>query len=417
MADFNIGLDFGTSQTKVCLYNKNSNLREFLKFENDSYFVPSLIVKNNDNTFSYGDETVNGTKYRYFKMSAAEDDDLIQVTNQDLQGNLDGSIEDFRKYSTDAAVKPEILVILYLSYVYLFLKKTKNTQNTQNIGGLLGRLATTNETVENTFAINLGIPTEWNNPNHIKRKIKFQSLLLTAIKLANTYQNLEQFLTSKDIDLFDRISQINESHLIELANKTEDASAEIIKNWLNNYNLSVFPESAAGINYLLKTNRLANGSYATLDIGAGTSDIAIFKVENNELSRYYCSESVEIASNDFYKEYAKQHFQKDFINFDEIRLVENIVRNDDDINEDSYRYALQEVKGFLNSKGVEFAIRKTFYRKYYICLYQNNQIEAINAKNNLNGKDIIVFGGGANLDGFCSGNYCFYQGNNSTTKL
>ena len=40
MADFHIGLDFGTSQTKVCLLNKNSDVREFLKFDNNSYFLP-----------------------------------------------------------------------------------------------------------------------------------------------------------------------------------------------------------------------------------------------------------------------------------------------------------------------------------------------------------------------------------------
>lgn len=410
MANYHIGLDFGTSQTKVCLFNKDADLREFLKFDNNSYFLPSLIVKKQDNTFSYGNENVNGIKYRYFKMAAAEDEDLIQVTNENLKGNLEnGTIDDFRKYSTNYDIKPEILVVLYLTYIYLYIKQKKAQQNTQNVGGLLGRLAGNNATTQNTFSINLGIPTEWNNPNHIKRKIKFQSLLIAAIELANQFENLEIYLNAKEKDLLAKISKINETHLSELKDKEEDEKEDLIKKLLNEYKLSVFPESAAGVNYLLRTQRLANGSYATLDIGAGTSDIAIFEVENNNLNEYYCSESVEIASNDFYREYAKQFYQKEVVTFEEIKEIEGIVRDVNFVRPYFYRTIINIVRGFQNRKGIEFAIFKTFYRKYYMPLYNINQIRAFNVKNNiLHQKPIIVFGGGANLEGFCSGNYCYF---------
>jgi len=413
MPDFHIGFDFGTSQTKVCLLNKTSGIREFLKFDNNGYFLPSLIVKKYDNTFSYGDENVPGTKYRYFKMSAAEDRDLIQVTNEDLDGNLrSGSIDDFRKYSTNCDIKPEILVVLYLTFIYLYVKKKKSTESTSNVGGLLGRLAGNKNVIENTYSINLGIPTEWNNPDHIKRKIKFQSLLLTAVELSNQFEILEEFLFDTKTSLLNKISVINQNHLVALAKKDTEESAELIKTWLQTQKLSVFPESAAGINYLLQTKRLANGAYATLDIGAGTSDIAIFEVNNYALSRYYCSESVEIASNDFYREYSKLLHKRNVVTFDEIKVAENIIRSNTTLNDVFYDNARKNVKGFLNGKGIEFAIRKTFYRKYYHPFHQRNQVRAINAKNNLNEKPIIVFGGGANLQGFCSGKYCFYQGNN-----
>lgn len=414
MANYHIGLDFGTSQTKVCLFNKDSDVREFLKFDNNSYFLPSLIVKKADNTFSYGNENENGIKYRYFKMAAAEDEHLIQVTNEDLEGNLqNGTIDDFRKYSTDYQTKPEILVVLYLTYTYLFIKQQKSTQNTQKVGGLLGRLAGNNATTQNTFSINLGIPTEWNNPSHIKRKIKFQSLLIAAIELANQFENLEIYLNAKEKDLLAKISKINETHLSELKDKEEDEKVDLIKKWLDEYKLSVFPESAAGVNYLLKTRRLADGAYATLDIGAGTSDIAIFEVANNELKKYYCSESVEIASNDFYREYAKQYYNTDYVTFDRIKEIERMIRSDNNINRTHYNNALRSVRGFLNGKGIEFAVRKTFYRKYYHPLTRIDKLKAYHIKNEvLNEKPIIVFGGGASLGGFCSGNYCFYQGAN-----
>ena len=79
MANYNIGLDFGTSQTKVCLLNIDSNIRKFIKFNNGNYFLPSLIVKTENGKLTYGNENEIGTKYRYFKMAAAEDEELIQL--------------------------------------------------------------------------------------------------------------------------------------------------------------------------------------------------------------------------------------------------------------------------------------------------------------------------------------------------
>jgi hypothetical protein len=412
MANYHIGLDFGTSQTKVCILNKDSDVREFIKFDNDKYFLPSLIVKKADNTFSYGNENENGIKYRYFKMAAAEDDDLIQITNEDLHGNLDnGKLDDFRKYSNDYQIEPEILVILYLTYIYLFIKQQKSTIGIQYIGGLLGKLVGNNSPDKNTFSINLGIPTEWNNPNHIKRKIKFQSLLFTSKELSNQFDNLKVFLKANETDLLAKISRINANHLSVLNGKAENVRASIIKEWLIKHKLSVFPESAAGVNYLLKTKRLANGSYATLDIGAGTSDIAMFQVNNNNLTRYYCSESISLASNDLYREYAKQLHERENVSFDEIKKSEDIIRNLENINKVYYLNAKRSTRGFLNKKGIEFVIGKTLYRQYYLP-FRNVNINVQNIFNELDNIPIIIFGGGANLEGFCDGNYCFYQGNN-----
>ena len=414
MANYLIGLDFGTSQTKVCLLNKDTDVREFIKFDNETYFLPSLIVKKSDNTFCYGNEDENGIKYRYFKMAAAEDDELIQITNEDLDGNLEYNmtIDDFRKYSTDFEIKPEILVILYFTYTYLFIKQQKSTPNNQSpFGSLLGRLVGNNTTTQNTFSINLGIPTEWNNPNHIKRKIKFQSLLISSIQLANQFDSLNAYLHTKEKDLLVKISEINKIHLSQLKEKAENEKAFLIKAWLDKYKLSVFSESAAGVNYLLSTKRLANGYYATLDIGAGTSDIAMFQVKDNILTKYYCSESISLASNDFYREYAKQLNNKGVVTFEEIKKSENIIRNDDDIKVDFYINARKITRGFLNRKGIEFVIGKTLYRQYYLPFHNvNNQV--MNIFKELNDKPIIIFGGGATLEGFCDGYYCFFQGNN-----
>ena len=58
-----------------------------------------------------------------------------------------------------------------------------------------------------------GIPTDWNNPNHIKRKIKFQSLLIASVELSNQFDNLEIFINTKERELLQVINIINENHL------------------------------------------------------------------------------------------------------------------------------------------------------------------------------------------------------------
>lgn len=402
MANYHIGLDFGTSQTKVCLLNKDSETREFIKFDNGSYFLPSIIARKSDNTFSYGKET-ESELYRYFKMAVAEDDDLIQVTNEDEQGNLpsDSTIEDFIKYSTDYKIKPDVLVILYLAYIYLFVKEKKNEKKSQNKGGLLGRLAGNTTTIQNAFSVSLGIPTEWGNPNHIKRKIKFQSLLLIAIKLANHFSDLDKFLTKNENDLIEKIENINKIHLSELDNKTDDEKEKIITKLLQENKLSVFPESAAGVNYLLKTKRLEDGCYATLDIGAGTSDIAIFEVENDNIKKYYCSESVEFASNDFYREYAENLYNKENITFEEIKEIEKIIRTNTNINDKYYDDSIKYLKYCI-----ETSIKKMYCKKYYkLELKQGKDASSLNKP--LHEKPIIIFGGGANLKSVCENTYRF----------
>lgn len=420
MSNYLIGLDFGTSQTKICLLSLDKSndkidqdvrQREFLKFDNGEYFLPSLIVKKHDSTFSYGDELIDGIKYRFFKMAVAEDNDLLQVTNEDLAGNLNGKIDDFRKYSTHFDIKAEILVVLYLTYIYLYIKKIKSVRKTITKGARLERLAGKENLSENTFAVNLGIPTEWNNPDHINRKIKFQSLLLTEVTLASRFENIESFLSANETYLLVNITVINQDILKNIENQDTVRRSKIINELLKTHRLSVFPESAAGINYLLKTKRLLDGSYATLDIGAGTSDIAVFEVDNNELTRYFCSESTSIASNDFYREYAKKHYQRNDISFDEIKEVENNIRNNI-TDQTYYDHALRKTRGAGQLKGIEFAIRKTFYRKYFHSLHLINPARANLIKNSLHEKPIIIFGGGANIEQFCIGDYCYFRGNN-----
>lgn len=416
MANYRIGLDFGTSQTKVCTLDLDNGVRDFVRFSNGSYFLPSVISKTKDNCFVFGEEVTKGKVYRYFKMAAAEDDDIIQSTFQNTKGVIEGEMNNYRKYSSDTDIKPEVLVIVYLAYILLFIKEEKANTTKTTFGGRLGRLLGASPLNEkNFFSINLGIPTEWNNPNHIKRRIKFETLLYLALKISERADKLDILFKTQEKEIHkwveDENNRLNEI-LYANSDLVKDSKSKLTA-LLRKNNLAVFPESAAGVTYLLKTKRLANGSYATLDIGAGTSDVAIFEVRNNKLKRYCCSQSAIIGANDFYRNYVHIITGDDanHISFDKVKAAENQVLKDE-IESDIYNQTLNLTRGNNDNKGLEYVLRTTYYIQYYSKLItMSNQIASA-ANERLNNCPIIVYGGGAKLDGLCSGEYCFFLGSN-----
>lgn len=413
MTDYRIGLDFGTSQTKVCLLNNASGVREFVKFPNGSYFIPSIITRTSDNRFTYGDEATIGTVFRYFKMAVAEDDDLVKSTFQDVYGKLENdNLDDFKKYSSASDIVPEVLVIQFLTYIYLYVKKIKSSTNSLSISGRLGRLLGTAEKKESHFTINLGIPTEWHNPDHIKRKIKFETLLLIAFEIAKKAETLEAFLKLDEDTIREWIFSINKTLGRELTTNSIHEKKLKMAVILKERGLAVFPESAAGVNYLLKTKRLPKGYYATLDIGAGTSDIALFEVENNQLKRYCCSQSAEIAANDVYRFYAHKTsgVKINEVPFDTIKSIESKVLKGDQLNEDAYQKAIRSTRGDSEYIGLEYILRSSYYSQYYSKLLTMKGTFASNANDRLNGSPIIIFGGGSGIEEFSRGDYCFFAG-------
>lgn len=405
MANYHIGLDFGTSQTKICLLNTDNGEREFVEFDNASFFLPTLITRKNDGTFSYGREEDKGTHYRYFKMATAEDDDLIQVTNEKLSGDAlsNKDLESFRRYNEKYDIKPEILSILYLTYIVLYIKNLKKaeTKNPEQKKGALARFTQQKTSEESNFSVQMGIPTEWHNPEHIKRKIKFETILIIVNEFSAEFSNLDVFLKQDSKTLIEKASKINKKHSDKMDSLSTAGREDYINNLLNEYKLSVFPETAAGISFLLATKRLPNGYFAAMDIGAGTSDISIFLVKDNKIVTYLCSESVEIASNNVYSEYALSLGGKN--KFDNIKQTEILFRKGK-ANSQLVENALAAVRGKL-----QFVIRKIFYRKHFKPLHDNDAYAASIIRGILDAQPIIIYGGGANFQNINSGHYMFFQ--------
>ncbi len=427
MSSYIIGIDFGTSQTKVCVLNEELKTRKFYKFPNGSLFLPSVIVKNKSTgKFSYGNadilEDEANDVFRYFKMAAAEDEDLIQRTYEDKDGILEEGMEinDYRKYSTQISEKPENLVILFLCYVQLYIKgeieSTKSLR--QRVTGFINRFRS-NKQVDDSHTIHLGIPTNWNNPNEIQRKSRFEKLLLLSKWLSDECLNLESFLNLGE-EYFTR-------KIGDLSNKIKEELGPILKE----NKLAVYPESAAGVCYLIENKKLEELKvYGVLDIGAGTSDIAFIEIgasdvndnnnhKNNEpIINYYCSESVAIAANSYYQKYIEITRNKVPVNTGkkDVNLVDiaNVQKQMESqnlrISEEDLREIRIEIRGEENYKGVEGAIMKMF-TKFYSDQSKNNKytksLKILKTLKEDNPK-LIIFGGGSNLPVFKGGNYSFF---------
>src|SRR5687768_6910673 len=111
MKQYHIGLDFGTNQTKVCVYNLDAKMHEFFKFSNGTYFLPSRVALKSDGTLEYGSDHSGQSQeeYHYFKIASAEDTEFYIETFPGLP-NRD---EAFYKFNEFKRFSPEFLSVVY----------------------------------------------------------------------------------------------------------------------------------------------------------------------------------------------------------------------------------------------------------------------------------------------------------------
>jgi len=293
MSDYIIGLDFGTYQTKASInhLDRKPQKHEFFEFgekKKKSFFFPSKVSILENGLIKYGDYTEKGIKYtfNYFKMASAEDA-RFQVTNDALEPiyNYKNS---YKGYT------PEFLSVLYITYVLLLIKEhyQKNTGSTNigRIGGLFAGLR--RQTSEaNNFTIRMGIPTEYSKEVNFLRRRKFETMLLISEMIQKELKySLKEYLKLGEDDL---------KILVERFNKQVPKNESEFDKMIKDNHLSVFPESAAGLLYFVKSGKLNKGIYAAIDIGGGTTDMSFFNVYDGKI-KYYTSDSYMMACNNIY---------------------------------------------------------------------------------------------------------------------
>lgn len=288
---FHAGIDLGTSQTKVCLQRLGQapTEHEFLRF-GGSFFLPSVVWVREDGTLAYGPQPGGKTRasYNYFKIASAEDLEFRcrSGLSRDGAAYLASSFEPF---------SPEALATLYLAHVLLLVREAvreRASPKRQRTGFLRG-LRT--PAAEPTLTVGLGYPTEYLSAANELRKRKFESILALADGISERYGSSARYADARAEDLRRDLAE----HVAALP------SGEGVRGVLDDRGLSVFPEAAAGLASLHHSGGLRPGHYASLDVGAGSTDLSFFRVNGDATTSYLASESVLTAANDIYSALAR----------------------------------------------------------------------------------------------------------------
>lgn len=379
-----IGLDFGTYQSKACVRFKrtpNSPAEyHFVPFQDDkgmdAYFLPSVISETHENRFVFG-QLLDDARFTYsfFKIASAEDEEFR------LDANLSKPKYDperFKPYT------PEFLAVVYLAHVIGRIKDyvrdvLKPGQQSAPAKGFLARFRSTDIVEVNyEWTIQMGVPTEYQERHNALRRRKFQQILLMANELsadANWDEGTTDTLLQTVDDIFGTLLQRFKK------DRVSEVDREEWNSLLDANRLSVFPETAAGLHFLVRTNKLTKDKYyLALDIGGGSTDVSFFKVEANDTFTYLASKSVMVAANDI----GIQMFGKPRRLSD---LRDNIValfRQAGVERDSNYQNAFRWVFNTIN---------KQIYRMFNGQVY--NRFEKFNATTEYSDTLCYIYGGGA----------------------
>lgn len=376
MKQYHIGFDFGTYQSKACVFDTSSSTHEFIRFDNGKFFLPSTVVRTPEDLLVYGIDTCSqGMEvYRYFKVAAAEDAEFHAET---FQKTIEKN-SDFYKFSDSGNFTPEFLSVIYITYALLYIKgkyfgrQIENEPKQSLISRLLRRPALSERI---NFTVQIGIPTEWSHAKNLRRKRKFENILFISELLQKKYKNLQEFLTLTS-------SRIKED-IKDIQNQGTFKNKDLFKANLNELGISVYPETAAGLTFILKTKQLTQGYYAILDIGGGTSDVSFFRIMDDNTLRYLASESYLMAANNVYSGFVGScSTMAELSNAEQkcTSLVEEGLWKD---NKALYS-SLREVNNHIND-----AVYRLFNRRVYF--YRNDMVKKYSDQ------PIILYGGGARL--------------------
>lgn len=376
MRNYNIGLDFGTYQSKACVYDVDNDVHEFFVFPTSkSFFLPSRVAERNDGTFEYGN-SVSGLairEYYYFKMAAAEDEEFREETST----NTNPLTTNFYDPDKFKPYTPEFLVTTFLTYMLLTIKEAWGKKKIKPIkkGSFLSRLFDTQIAKEEEIkmTIQLGIPTEWSHKKNLKRKRKFQNILLISEFLQNKYKTLENYLNQKVGDL---IEDIEEYYRTIKFNSLSEFNSK-----LNSYGLSVWAETAAGLTFITQTKQLTTGYYAIMDIGGGTTDISFFRLMDNGVIKYIASEAYMMAANNVYSKLLPDKYTTD-----ELYQMESEIRKTFDEKKWKENSDLRAATKYVRSQ-----LQELFHRLFAKRVYW---FHSDGMRKRYGNQSLIVYGGG-----------------------
>ncbi len=244
--DIQVGLDFGTSATKVMFRRIGGRTAKVVDFQHNlphypNYCLPSLAAVDKNGHLLLGAEAAKylidyswDTGFQRMKVIVAGNTDerfLDPITK-----------EKFDNYSCECGIRdalsPEKLTAIYIAYV---MKAIKNYIKLQDEF----------RNIEINFIFNVCLPID-----HIQKKETkgvFENIFSWAERIEDEWQN-----QNKKFDLLEAAENLREKQI-----KTDTRVFAI-------------PESVAQISSYLQSLQRRENLHAIIDFGAGTTDISIF---------------------------------------------------------------------------------------------------------------------------------------------
>ncbi len=403
--NYQIGLDFGTSATKVCAFNKEKEEYKFLKLNgSDSFFFPSEISRDTQGRVKIGNQIDYSQQkvFKYFKMAALLDDDFRLVSEEVGLKKRHGmealyGETNFSHFSERLDYHPELLCSLYLAEIFSLIFKTlkegekKKGLTTGFLSGLFKQKQP--QDVKATFTV--GFPTEFNDLAHLKRKRKMESILYLSVLLFELGEPKGG------------ITNIHIDEALDFCNQQYDqikGSEGILKVWekLKSFGVFLYPEAAASLSVIRKNKSITKGHYATLDIGGGTTDISFFYYNEKQDVHYFASESLPIASNNIVAE---------FIDSSDTNEISSTIRKIEKLS--SVKNAkLKQAELEVNSQ-IANALLKIFCTRVYDYFRSKGQNTSL--CNAFSEKPCLVLGGGSSFKTFQEGKFAIHA-NSSRSK-
>lgn len=291
MNAYHVGIDFGTSQTKICIKDLLKNTFFFHKFSSNSkYFLPSTIQVNGSGFCSFGLE--GSDQIRFFKMAALQDEvfDRIFSDNKiigkiDYSSSLSGTSH-IPSNQDDLSRFPELCCIIYLARIISELQeslqfveeittseeiiqsdiaseeknihKGKQTSSFDKILSIFKKKTPTQEqatpvqvkreviykkelrVTKPTLLLTIGIPTEYDSNYNILRRRKMYQILLMANRLSKIIGGADNFGKILVSDLVQYIRIVFEESI-------DSKAVSVLEEIYNKEGLFVIAETTAGI--------------------------------------------------------------------------------------------------------------------------------------------------------------------------
>jgi hypothetical protein len=380
----NVGIDFGTHQSKICvqIQQPRSIKYEFIPLDPsdssiDSVLFPSLVHVLPEDRFSIGPSPGGEIKsYSFFKIASAQDGNFLTFNGN---GNPTYDHAQFEPFI------PEQLAVLYVAGLILKVRdyiERKHLSGENSTGPSYKRnKGHQAQPKRATWRYRMGVPTEYHSTANLERKRKFEQILVLAIRLADVYN--QSFWDATINEIIEKIT-VENSILKQKVNHTEKdgVDPDTWRTYLSTQNASVFPETAAGLIFLVRTGKLVKERYyLAMDIGGGSTDISFFKAESNGTFTYLASKSVMLAANDVIL--GMGHGQ----NFLHIRNeIAKLFANPNLASQDSYINSFHAVAGGLN---------EVTYRMFNGEVWSRSP--QFQAKEQYRGSICYLYGGGGQL--------------------